>query len=315
MNKPKPAAPAKPAATAAAPVTAPAPAAPAAPSTAPAAAPVVAPPSVPAPVAPAAAAPAAAAEPYSYQNAASALLTGPAYEGMVSAICEMGFDRAQVVQALRASFNNPDRAVEYLMTGIPPSALQAAQAPPPAAAPHPGGAPPPRPQAPAVPGGAPPIPSGNPMEMIGSLPQMQQLMEAIRQNPAMLPVVLQELQRSNPQLLALINQNQQAFLQMLAQPSGGAAPPTSTAQSGRNPAELAALAQLLAAAGQGGGGGGAPVYVTPEEKEAIDRLVAMGFERDLALEAYLSCDRNEELAASFLLDHMGEADEEERTNT
>lgn len=46
-------------------------------------------------------------------------MVGSALEEAVNNIVEMGFEKSEVQAAMRASFNNPERAVEYLMTGIP----------------------------------------------------------------------------------------------------------------------------------------------------------------------------------------------------
>ena len=44
------------------------------------------------------------------------LVVGEEYEKTVTSLMDMGFPREQVVQALKAAFNNPERATEYLLT-------------------------------------------------------------------------------------------------------------------------------------------------------------------------------------------------------
>lgn len=43
------------------------------------------------------------------------MAVGPEMEAVVTQLMGMGFEREQVVAALRAAFFNPDRAVDYLL--------------------------------------------------------------------------------------------------------------------------------------------------------------------------------------------------------
>jgi UV excision repair protein RAD23 len=67
--------------------------------------------------------------------------------------------------------------------------------------------------------------------------------------------------------------------------------------------------QMLQMLGGGGGGGPAAappgstvISLTATEHAAVERLVGMGFPKQRVLEAYLACDKNEELAANLLMD-------------
>ncbi|XP_014281550.1 UV excision repair protein RAD23 homolog B [Halyomorpha halys] len=207
----------------------------------------------------------------SISQAESTLLMGDEYSNMVQNIVDMGYEKPQVEAALRASYNNPDRAVEYLINGIPPDPDASEQ--------------------PAANDtneqGERTESSEEPLGFLRSQPQFQQMRSVVQQNPELLNTVLQQIGQSNPALLQLISQHQEEFVRMLNEPvsaSGGG--------------------------GGGGGGGGAEatqnstttqVPVTPQDKEAIERLKALGFPEHLVIQAYFACEKNENLAANFLL--------------
>ncbi|KAL2258608.1 hypothetical protein VTK26DRAFT_8026 [Humicola hyalothermophila] len=255
--------------------------------------------------APATPTPARTATEASFNNP-NALAIGEQRAEAIANMEAMGFERSQIDAAMRAAFNNPERAVEYLLTGIPEHVQQAT-------------APAPRQAAPAadssVPaaggdaegnvnlfdlaaqqgrgnsgrsaaGAAAAAPQhenlGN-LEFLRSNPQFQQLRQVVQQQPQMLEPILQQLGAGNPGLAQLIAQNQDQFFQLLAETGGDDDAPLPP--------------------------GVHQIAVTEEERDAIERLVRLGFTQDQAIQAYFACDKNEELAANFLFDQPDDDDD------
>ena len=303
----------------------------------PAAAPAPAPP-VAAPAA-AAAAPPAAAPAAEAPPVAAADGPGAASPENLAMLTDMGFPEDECRRALAAALNDPDRAVQYLMEGIPEGAGQMQAAP----------------QAAAPAGG------GGPLDALRSHPQFGQLRAQLQADQQALPQVLQAFGASNPAVAQAIQANLPAFIQMMnevdeapAQDDGMAGMPgmegmgdidpqmlmqlmtmvsqmppeqraALLAQTGMNEEQLAALAPMMqqmaqnpqmmqqmmqGMGGQGGPGaapgqGGPPpgqiqIQLTPEDAAAIDRLAELGFDKNECLQAYMACDKNEEMAANFL---------------
>jgi len=267
----------------------------------------------------------------SEQSAASLLVTGADLQSTVQNLMNMGFDREQVMQALRAAYNNPDRAVEYLINGLPSepqtepqtqsesrtqsqtqneSRTQSQTQPQRTGGQRSTAQPQTQTQTQTQPLTQPQSGLGGlGASLGGGQNPMAQLQQAVQSNPQLLAGLIAQLAQQNPALLQAIQQNPAALPQILNNP-----------QIMQQLMGMMLLQQLQ----QGGGdeedayddeatgdvnplsGGNPPtgvVQVTTEEKQAIDRLKALvGCSEVQALEAYMVCDKNEELAANYLVE-------------
>ncbi|KGU32300.1 UV excision repair protein Rad23 [Candida albicans P75063] len=273
----------------------------------------------------------------------STFAVGSEREASIQNIMEMGYERPQVEAALRAAFNNPHRAVEYLLTGIPES-LQHPVAP--AQPPATGTAPAQQTEgntsesgqqgedeehegdestqhenlfeaaaAAAAGAGAGGAGSGagsgagagagsaeGDIGGLGDDQQMQLLRAALQSNPELIQPLLEQLAASNPQIANLIQQDPEAFIRMFLSGAPG---------SGNDLGF-----EFEDESGETGAGGGAAaatgedeqgtirIQLSEQDNNAINRLCELGFERDIVIQVYLACDKNEEVAADILFRDM-----------
>eukprot|EP00667_Euglena_gracilis_P003141 EG_transcript_3149 len=113
----------------------------------------------------------------------------------------------------------------------------------------------------------------------------------IQKNQTLLAPILHQINYHAPQLLAAINTYPQEFLQIINEPVR------------RFSVESA---DELEGSISSAGGDHEVVYITAEEEEAIQRLCGLGFAYQTAAEAFIMCNRNEEVAAGYLFEMMEE---------
>ncbi|KAE9555429.1 hypothetical protein FO519_001366 [Halicephalobus sp. NKZ332] len=183
----------------------------------------------------------------------------------------MGYPESEASVALRAAYFNADRAVEYLLSGIPDAVRQELDLD--------GGE-----------GDEEQGPGG--LDFLMHNEQFAQLRNLVRDNPEALPQLIQQIATDNPQLMQLIRENEQQFLDILN--AEGDDSDIAENVGGEAHAPEAPFPPNV-------------IQITETDRDAINRLKDMGFPQDLVIEAYFACDKNEGLAVNYILARMEEA--------
>ena len=185
----------------------------------------------------------------------------------------MGYERAKVEQALNAAKGNLDQAIEYLNSGNIPVPSTTSSSEQP------------RPNV--------------PMELRRYASFMKIL---CRDDPEKIYRLLNSMKAKNPALLNRIKEREEGFKNLLVSPI--------TQEDVDN---FKLIAQEFGDIGRAPPRGRIEIPLSQEEHEAVKRLKELGFSESDAIQAYIACDKNEELAANYLFEQK-QYDENENNN-
>ena len=272
----------------------------------------------------------------SNENASSTgFVVGTQRNETIERIMEMGYEREEAERALRAAFNNPDRAVEYLLMGIPEHLQRETQqqqqqsqneqpvttstesnvqaestmddtnddnaeddlfAQAAQGSGNNAGVSGVSGMGAGAPGAGVPGAAPGGQSSIGLTGEdLLSLREVVSGNPEALAPLLENLCTRYPQLREQIMANPEVFISMLLEAVGD------NLQDVAN-LEDTDLSGVNAGEGQIETTGQNPfnLEISEEDEQAISRLCELGFERSLVIQVYFACDKNEEIAANML---------------
>ena len=219
------------------------------------------------------------------------------YTQQLNSLVDMGFERSQAEAAIRAAKGQINLAIEFLYSGIPEGIndLDLGQG-----------------QLEGEGEGEEGDGDGDnddPLKKVASIAKV-----LCQNNPGGLTALLQNIQQNDPDLMNLIKEREEEFKNLLEQPINES--DYRVIQSYQQ--ELGLGGGLgLPHQGHGHGSGPRPITITltQEEREAINRLKDLGnFSDEEVVQAYIACDKNEELTANYLFEQKMREEEEINNN-
>ena len=209
------------------------------------------------------------------------------YTQQLNSLIDMGFEKSQAEAAIKAARGQIDVALEFLYNGIPEGVNDMDMGVGVGEGEE----------------GDDNNEDDNPIKNVASLAKV-----ICQHNSAALPGLLQSIQQNDPDLMNLINENEEEFKSYLDQPV--------------NEEDLRVFqrfSQQMGLPGLGGGehghgghgGHGIRINLTPEEEAAVKRLKDLGnFSEADVLQAYFACEKNEEMTANYLFEQKMRDDDE-----
>lgn len=185
------------------------------------------------------------------------------YTEQINSLVEMGYEKSQVEAAINASRGNVELAIEFLTDGIKELAPQEEEGQ----------------------GEGPEDEDSIKLKKNASI-----LKVLCHKDPNKLITLLNNIKERQPDLYNLIKNNEAEFKRLLVEPI--------------NQDDLLTFRSFEQAI-RGGGSGrqGIEIRFTKEEGEAIKRLKELGnFDQNEVIQAYIACDKNEEMTANYLFE-------------
>jgi UV excision repair protein RAD23 len=216
------------------------------------------------------------------------------YTQQLNSLVDMGFEKSQAEAAIKAARGQIDLAIEYLYNGIPEKINNNFQQ--------------------MQEQGQQEGEVGEENNEDDPLKNVASIAKIIGQrNPSALTQLLQSIQQNDPDLMNLIKEREEEFKTLLEQPITDQ--DYRAIQRFQQEMGLAGIGVRLPGQGSMSGQRQIRLDLTPQDREAINRLKDLGnFSETEVIQAYIACEKNEELTANYLFEQKLREEEEASRN-